>query len=250
MLWSLSFATTLLFGVQTAQAGEIPSSQLVVTIDGAPRGVQLTPDGKTLVADNVEIVTEEARITISAVLDPDPQIVFAITVVDMGAPSSFGFLLTQPITPTTAPSVVSSVLSGSTTAPDPAGITVTALPPFAGVPVDADAITEIMVFNLSQNGGISLSNAGIDLGPSFSGPQGSATYGGFLGGPIAGPSGSGSYDFMRVDVTFALTGGGDIFGATGCASVGSPGCIPAPEPGAALLLGLALGALTMRRKIA
>jgi hypothetical protein len=185
----------------------------------------------------------------SLVLDPDPSITYSFAVTDFGAPSTFGFIFSQPIGLTSTPGVVDASLSGSTTNGGglPGLVTVTPAAAPGIIPLDGDLIPEIAVYTLSTNGGATFLNAGLDLGPAFaSNPLlVSDTYGPFSGGPIAGPAGAGSYNTMRVDVNFTLSGGSDAFTANGSATV-------IPEPGTlALLVGglLALAAAGRRPRM-
>ena len=57
----------------------------------------------------------EWQITLNAYLDPDPQIIYAMSVIDFGAPSVFGFIFAQTIAATPAPGVVLHSESSSTT---------------------------------------------------------------------------------------------------------------------------------------
>jgi hypothetical protein len=168
--------------------------------------------------------TSEYQITLTATLDPDPQIVYAAAVIDFGAPSVFGF-------------VTHSESSSTTDAGGVAGTPVTALPPI-GIPVDGDLVTEQFVYTLSQNGGGLLLNAGLDIRGSFAGASPSDTQAAINLGPIAGPAGAGFYDYMRIDVNFSMTGGGDAYTFNGIATV-------VPEPAAAALFGLGLGGLAL-----
>jgi hypothetical protein len=183
----------------------------------------------------------EWSITISGFFDPDPQIVYAASVIDFGTPTNFGFVFSQAIVPTTAPGTVSHSHSSSTTDGGVDGVSVTALAPPAGIVVDGDANPEIAVYNLSQNGGTSFLSAQLDLSPTFAAGSGSQTQGPFNPASIAGPAGAGSYDFMRVDVNFGMNGGQDAYTFNGIVTV-------IPEPSTAALLGLGLAALAIRRR--
>ena len=215
-----------------------------VIVDGVATSIDLEIiDGKgTAIADNVFLsLPGEYEITISAMLDPDPQIGYAAAVTDFGAPSTFGFAFSQFIVPTAAPGVASHSHSSSTTdAGGGDGTPVTAMPP--PVPVDGDATPEIAVFNVSTNGGGSFLNAGLDLSPSFVGASPSDTQGPFNPASIAGP-GAGTYDAMRVDVNFSMAGNGDAYTFNGLAEI-------IPEPATLVLIGLGLaGVVRTRRSI-
>jgi hypothetical protein len=206
----------------------------IATLDGASCGSS-AQSGACLIED-----AGDWRVEIFAELDPDPSIGYAIAVTDFGAPSVFGFSFINPIVPTAAPGLVLASLSGSTTnAGGVAGVvTVTPMAPPVGIPVDGDLIAEIAVYTLSQNAGVTYLNAGQDFGPLFSSSPAlvSDVYGPFNGALGAGPAGAGSYNQMRVDVNFLLSGGGDIFTFNGSALV-------IPEPATLSLLALGLGAL-------
>jgi hypothetical protein len=193
--------------------------------------------------DNIGKGNPNFQITLDASLDPDPQIVYAASVIDFGSASTFGFVFQQAIVPTATPGSVSHTHSSSTTDANGGGTPVTAVAPPAGIPVDGDATPEIAVYTVSTNAGTTFLNAGLDLSPSFVGTNPSGTQGPFNEGPAAGPAGSGSYDAMRVDVNFSMAGGSDAYTFNGLASV-------VPEPATVLLIGGALLALCVRRRAA
>jgi hypothetical protein len=187
-------------------------------------------------AENWVYETAEMRMTLeSVVFDPDPMITYSFAVIDFGAPSSFSFVFSQGITSTTAPGLASHNMAGASAT----GVAVTATAPLAGSPVDSDGVTEIAVFNLSQDGGVTLLNAGMDLGPSASV---FGTYGPFSEGPIAGPAPSGSYNFMRIDLSMGLDGSNHAFTGSGLATV-------TPEPGSLGLLAAGIALLALRRRV-
>ncbi len=183
-------------------------------------------------------------------LDTDPVINFGQSAVDFGAPSAFGYIFQQSIVPTLAPGTATSSLSGSTTngGGGPGVVSITPAPPPGGISQDGDAVNEIMVYSLSQNGGLTWQNVGIDLGPAFSSNPAlvSDNYGPFNSPSVAGPAGGGDYDTMRVDVNFTLSGGNDRFTFNGDATITEEFVIPEASTGLQLALGL-LGYGLMRR---
>lgn len=174
----------------------------------------------------------EGRVMLQGELDPDPFEAFAVAVTDFGAPSNFGFVFSLPLAPTVPnPTQVFDSLSGSVTNGSAAGgVTVTALAPPAGIPTDGDGIDEIQVFTLSDDGGVTWKNVGLDAGPTTVVPLGSfasGLYGIFNQGPIATIAG-GPWTNMRADINFGLSGGGDAFSFNGAKEL-------TPEPSAMLL---------------
>jgi hypothetical protein len=114
-------------------------------------------------------------------------------------------------------------------------VTVTALAPPVGIPVDGDGITEIEVYTLSDDNMATWKNVGLDLMPTTVVPLpvgGSALTPSFSEGPIPTVAG-GPWTHMRADVNFRLSGGGDIFTFNGAK-------ILVPEPGSLLLALLCL----------
>jgi hypothetical protein len=123
------------------------------------------------------------------------------------------------------------------------GVTVTALPPPAGMPVDGDRFTEVEVYTLSDDGGLTWKNVGLDLMPTTVVPLpvgNSGLTGDFNEGPIPTIAG-GPWTHMRADVNFSLTGGGDIFTFNGAKTL-------VPEPGTLALLVLSLGVCSLGRR--
>jgi hypothetical protein len=240
-------------------AGAIPAGTYVtITIDGAPTSAPLplpTPDGDiegTWDLENCVGACDGGAgdlydISLSVFMKFDPQILYAGSVIDFGTPSTFGFIFSQGIALTTAPGTASHTYSASATdgTPGPSGaMTVTPVAPPAGIPVDSDGTPEVSVYTLSTNGGTTFLNAELDLGPLLVVGGTSATHGPFNPASVAGPAGSGSYDVMRVDVNFSLTGGNDAYTFNGEANI-------VPEPGlvATLALGFAALALQVRRRL-
>jgi hypothetical protein len=240
---ALGCAAMVLVFPATALSDTIPPPTVTVVVDGLERGTaNLTQDPESggwelqYFWENPDI----GRITMSGLLDPDPALGYAAAVTDFGAPSVFGFLFGLPIVPTAAPGVVTHSESSSTTdfPGSAAGTAVTALAPPLGIPVDGDLVTEQFVYTLSQDGGLNFLNAGLDIRPSFVGASPSDTQAAVNLGPIAGPGAAGFYNFMRVDVNFSMTGGGDAYTWNGVATV-------VPEPATAALFGMGLGGLAL-----
>jgi len=232
-------ATSLLLSPAAALAVGIPPT-IEITIDGqaagSPVAVEDTTTGVWFVEDYY-YGDSRGSYTLNLTMDPDPVLIYAIATTDFGAPSVFGFSFGLPIVPTAAPGLVEHTESSNTQ--DPAnngGTPVTALPPPGGIPVDGDLVTEQFVYTLSQNGGVTFLNAGLDIRPSFVGAFPSDTQAAINLGPIAGPAAAGFYDFMRVDVNYSMSGAGDQYNWNGKATV-------VPEPTTAALLGLGLGGL-------
>jgi hypothetical protein len=115
------------------------------------------------------------------------------------------------------------------------GVTVTAVAPPVGIPVDGDGVAEIQVFTLSDDGGVTWKNVGLDAGPTTFTPLGSFAsgfYGAYNQGFIPTIAG-GPWTHMRADVNFMLSGGGDIFTFNGAK-------VLVPEPGTLMLSLLAI----------
>ena len=225
-----------------AGADPIAAPIVMVTIDGQAAGsplLQQDPDSGVWFVDNYYYGDERGSYTMNLTLDPDPVLIYAMATTDFGAPSVFGFSFGLAIVPTAAPGSVFHTESSNTQDPFATGGTaVTALAPPAGVPVDSDGVTEMFVYTLSQNGGVTLLNAGLDIRPSFVGASPVDTQAAINLGPIAGPAGAGFYDFMQVNVNYSMTGGGDQYNWNGRAEV-------VPEPGTAALFALGLGGLAL-----
>jgi hypothetical protein len=175
---------------------------------------------------------ENFSVNMGGVMDPDPSILYAIGVVDFGAPSVFGFSFTTPIIFSAVPNLVDASVSGGLTDATGNGVTIT--PTLTND--DLDLFLELQVAELSTGG--PYVNMGVDVGPTVSGGPGASgalyTYGAFLAGPQPGPIGA--WSSLRVRVGFSLTGGNDAAALTGFAQI-------VPEPSSMALAGIGAAAL-------
>jgi hypothetical protein len=185
--------------------------------------------------------TGDGQVTMFGALDPDPMITFGAAVIDFGTPSPFSFTYILPLAD--QGSLVRDSIAGSVANGTGGGVTVTALAPPAGIPVDADGIPEVQVYTLSNNGGTTWQNVGLDLMPTSTPPLvgGSGVIGPFSEGPIATIPG-GPWTHMRADINFRLTGGNDAFTFSGSKRL-------VPEPGAVALLLVALATCCFSRRL-
>ena len=208
-----------------------------ITIDGEQFGLQVVPGEKGFVIPKGTVVKTEgengAQITFTdgVQLNPDPSIAYGFAVVDFGAPSVFGFSFATPIVPTGPGTSVASSLAGSLTDFTDNGITLS--------PTGADVQT-----SGASSTGIAgpYTGMGVDLGPLFTAPSTGAAipvpvayvYGPYAEGIIAGPAG-GPFNALKVDVSFGLSGDGDVAALTGSATIveGLPGDT-VPEGGVGL----------------
>jgi hypothetical protein len=249
--------TLLLIAVIAIVAISFPAvmhaASISITVDGQAVGKPVdlewvpTDDGGVYLIEPYEWRNAESEIKIhGGVLDPDPVISFANSVIDFGAPSSFSFSIVMPLSPVvTNPTTVFDSLTGTVTNGNAdAGVTVTALAPPVGIPEDGDGITELQVFTLSDDGGATWQNVGLDAGPTtvVAVPQfNSAPYGTYNQGPIPTIAG-GPWTHMRADMNFRLSGGGDVFSFGG-------NKVLVPEPStAAMAMLLMTTVLFIRRR--
>ncbi len=176
------------------------------------------------------------QVQISGILSPDPSIAYGLAVVDLGAPSVFGFAFATPIVPTGSPNLVDASIVGGLT-------------DFTG---DGVSITPTSAFVQSSGVSFPLTNMGVDVGPGAAfgpgAPGAFYAYGPYAAGPQAGP-GPGPWTFLTATAAFTLSGGGDVAALTGFAQI-----VEAPVPesgtvfaGGALALGIA-GWLLRRRQ--
>ena len=218
-------------------------------IDDEAFEIPIVQDGKVYrIGSEENPVTGEGQggaFSLSAILNPDPFIVYAVGLVDFGAPSTFTFFFSTPIVFPAAPSIVTGSIVGGLT--DATGDGVSATPALLGDP-DGDLVTEMQEAYVDVIAFPTV-NMGVDVGPAaaFPGPNAPGAffpYGPFGAGPMPGPAGP--WSFLGVVLSVTLSGGSDAFGATGFASI-----VPVPEPSTMILccVGLlGLGLATWRRR--
>jgi hypothetical protein len=200
--------------------------------------------------DNVQTPSGDS-FSLSATSYCDPSITYSFNATDFGAPSAFSFVFSSPIILGPGPTTTYASL-GLTMTDSPAtydGLTVTPLPPPAGIPVGA-GVPKLAVATVN-NGGPSV-NLGVDLGPAQVVPGGPGTVvTSFSAGFIPGPPGP--WTNLRVDVNFGLSGGGDALGGSGSVVIDTVPSAPVPLPpaewaGLATLAGMGLFRF-LRRKV-
>lgn len=165
----------------------------------------------------------------------DPSLSYALGVVDFGAPSTFSFSFATPVASdsyTHGKGTVAGLLE------DPAGSSVSAQP-----------VAPALRMQSSRAGNPSpLVNLGIDVGPPCSG-VGLVDCGTDATEVFFAPT---VYDFMFVQMSFVMSGGGDNAAFTGTLVLDkqTPPPPPVPEPSILLLLGTGIAAAFARRRSA
>lgn len=188
-------------------------------------------DGQFHLVPAVYVFGDTTIETLAMPRDAGATMAYGLAVSDLGAPSTFSFSFSMPITLDPGPTtIVSSIVGGMTD--------------FTGNGV---GISTAGGFSTIQRSWVSAptTGLGVDVGPSLSfgpGPSGSLyNYGAYATGPIAGPDLSG-FGTLSVAVDFTASGGGDIIVLTGFTDIAV-----VPAPASMALLG-GLGLFARRRR--
>jgi hypothetical protein len=205
-----------------------------LTVDGTAYTIPVSKDSDGIYevggGSGWQMTTSGFYAQLSGAIDPDPAIDYGFSVTDFGTPSNFSFNFSDPIAFPAGPSVVFSSISGGLNDVTGNGASVT--------PTTSTKVQESSV----GNGG-PLTNMGVDVGNTMvvpaTGSANTQTYGPFNSGPIGGPAGP--WNTLEATAAFSLSGGGDIFSATGHAE------IVVPEPASLGLLAAAIPMLRRRR---
>jgi hypothetical protein len=233
----------------SASAQDVGSIGITVGDEEVTLPFEIIQDGKVTVFDfqgQQSVGGEDGVIiqSVNASFDPDPFIGYALAVVDVGAPSTFGFVFATPIVPLVAPGTITSGYSGSLTDGGSDGVSITPVAP--GVPTDGDGVEEVHVVT----DGFPLTNDGVDLGPAATFPGGIAN----VHGPFneaTGFPGAGPWTWLQINVTFEGSGGGDFYALSGRAvKEAAPPGPGVPDPASTLVLSLiGLGCCAFSRRL-
>jgi hypothetical protein len=227
-------------GPNAAAVTASPTATLFVDLMPLDLGPYISPTEKgwILEAENILVgLTADAPLAlinrIFVTLNPDPFIDHAISVTDLGAPSTFSLTISLPITPTGPPITASASLSGTLQDGGDGFISLTPSSPLTGAPEDPGSSgDEIQVFTIN----LPLINVGLDLGPAATliAPIGPISYGPFnASGPLPLVA-----DFLQVDVNFIGSGNGDTYALNGLVQVeGGGSAVPEAGSSFVILLG-------------
>ena len=109
---------------------------------------------------------------------------------------------------------------------------------------DGDTIPELQVLRLSNDGGASFVNAGVDVGQADS-AVGSKAYGLYS----QDKTGSGSFDYWAFETSFTLTPSKDVASLAGYAEITQIDPVPEPVSTSMMLAGLGLIGFIARRRL-
>lgn len=113
--------------------------------------------------------------------------------------------------------------------------------------LDGDGLNEIQTLKLSTNGGLTLFDAGVDVGLAQSRTASGTTGFGPISDTLSGNLIT-AVDYWQFDVGFTLTPGKDAAALSGYAEITSLAAIPEPSAYAALMGGVALFGVMLRRR--
>ena len=172
------------------------------------------------------IATPASAVTISS----------TVTFFDAGAPSSFGFEFSPPVS-LSGPTIVSFTVSGTLSDFAGDGVSMT---PFPNSDSDGDGIPEVF----SAFAGLGGSSVRLlDLGPASST---AGVYGPFSVGPIAGPTGP--FDQIALAMYFTASGGNDSYTLTATLTV-EQGTLSVPWGTSLGLIAGGIGTVFARRRL-
>jgi hypothetical protein len=174
----------------------------------------------------------------TAAANVDPFMTYGFTVKNNTATTqTYTFSMGEALVPTVSgPYNIHADVSGSIV--NGTGSNVTITPALADE--DGDTIPELQVLRLSNDGGLTFVNAGVDVGQADSALT-SKPYGLYL----QDKSGSGTFDYWAIETKFTLTPGKDVASLAGYVEI-SP--VPEPVSSSLMIAGLGLIAWIARRR--
>jgi len=239
--WLLALPA-LLLGVTETRAVFVSTSTVSIGNESIAVPVALSPDGKLLITNGGKDFVFKSSdgletFTVNATGKADPFLSYTFSAVNAsGGTLPFTFTFATPVTPTLpAGTLVTSSLSGSLTAGDTDGVTVS--PNLFSGGISEGSINGVSLSSLAV-GSMQASPSGVSPYP----PSGTFNKSAASADPITS---------LDVTVSFNLTGGGDGISGSGLLTTNAvPGAVPEPASMALMVVGaLGLG-FGMRRKLA